>query len=142
MSTPETFTGTTSMGSAYATEAQCAAADLLCYVTADGANVLADALDSLDDMGATLAEMANDGWRCHTLTVAEPDRIAALAITMLAKAESSDITLHADGTVEWWSCLIQGWHRSDHIADCELATFGQVDRMLARRHLGDAGWQA
>tara|TARA_R100000808_G_C2051835_1_gene87050 strand:- start:41 stop:310 length:270 start_codon:yes stop_codon:yes gene_type:complete len=88
MSTPETFTGAASMGSAYATEAQCAAADLLCYVTADGANVLADALASLDDMGATLAEMANDGWRCHTLTVAEPDRIAAVAFAMLLRTVS------------------------------------------------------
>lgn len=142
MSTPQTFTGTINMGSVYATEAQCAAANLLNYVIADGANDVTDALTSLNDMGATLAEMANDDWRCHALTVADPIRIAALAITMLAKAESSDITLHADGTVEWWSCLIQGWHRSDHIADCELATFGQVDRMLARRHLGDAGWRS
>jgi len=85
MNTLDTFTGTTNMGSAYATEAHCAAANLLCYATADGANVLVDALASLDDMGATLAEMAGDGWRCHTLTVDEPARIAGLALEMLAE---------------------------------------------------------
>ena len=142
MSIPETFTGTFDMGSAYATEAHCAAANLLCYATADGVGDVVGALGSLDDMSATLAEMASDDWQCHVLTVAQPARIAALALAMLARLETEDLTLHPGGTVEWFSGLTRGWHRAARSTDCERATFGRVDRMLARRHLGDAGWQS
>jgi len=46
-----------------------------------------------------------------------------------------EVTLHEDGTVEFWDCFINGWVRTSRPSNKQLDTLSEADAEKIRRHL-------
>ena len=88
MRTPNTFTGSATMGSAYSSDLDCAAANLAEWATAGGLNTEAQALGWLTGRASALAEMAADGWACHEITVTDWAAVAEAARLVVVELSS------------------------------------------------------
>ena len=48
-----------------------------------------------------------------------------------------EVTLHPDGTVEFWDCFINGFVRTRHPSNKQLDALPAADAEKIRRHLGE-----